>query len=86
MCDSVIFNESKKGLEVQVYIEVDIDILVGLELTVFIDYSLVMEVFMTNSITLISNFIVCVWCGVAFLRRTGVILPTQQKMKYLLIV
>jgi hypothetical protein len=66
------------GLEVQVHIGMQVDILFGLELfTVF--FILLKEVFM-NNLNAIFQFAASVWCGIAFLRSLAEIFQPKRKM------
>ncbi len=63
-----------KDLELRVNIEVNVEILFGLEAWVFAMINTITENIMNNSIV---NS--CVWCGVAFLRGHGGTLPIQMR-------
>jgi len=59
-----------KSLEVQVHIEVNVGISLGLEVfaSIFGYIAIALEVFMKNSIAFFTSVMACVWCGIAFLR------------------
>ena len=50
-------------------------LLFGLEISIVTLTDFIKEVFMENSIVLLT----CIWCGVAFLRGLGGTLPTQMR-------
>lgn len=62
-------------LEVRANIELNVSILFGLEVNIKAFINFLAEVFMKNSFVFLS----CVWCGVAFLRGLGGILPIQMR-------